>query len=113
MEFINKVQIRGIVGRTNVLTYSDKTFVRISVVTNYVHPDNTIETTWFNVLAVQDSQNPTKDKSFDLTSIKKGDIIEVYGRLRPMHYTTADGTEHNTYDIKANDIKLNDKLWQK
>lgn len=59
-----------------------------------------IETTWHNVTAWSG-----KDIA-DLDSLKKGDAVEVIGRLKNQRYTSADGTEHSSVEILAHTVSV-------
>ena len=43
------------------------------------------------------------DKGLEL---KKGDAVEVTGRVRMQRYTDADGIEQCRYDVVANDVRV-------
>lgn len=97
MEYINKIELQGVVGsvkayRAGLLTQ------HISLCTEIVHERVEggvwIETTWHNVLAYGSE-----------VEVKKGDRINVVGRLRTAKYTGADGTEKMHYEVFTSRIK--------
>lgn len=55
MEQLNRIEIRGIIGRVNVKDIGNTKFANISVATDYVYKSQDsgviIETTWHNVVA--------------------------------------------------------------
>lgn len=109
MEFLNKVILRGIVGRTHVTAIQNKTHISLSLVTERISTDASgnvlVETTWHNVTAFEGPGTP------NLTSIAKGDRLEVGGRLRVRRYTDADGIERTVTEIFANRIaKVDDNM---
>lgn len=100
MEFLNKVELRGIVGRANTMKVGDSTITRFSVATEYGYKDNggtpVIETQWHNVCA------------WNAPEVKKGDAVEVTGRIKVQKYTGADGIDHTVPEIYANTVKVID-----
>ena len=42
----------------------------------------------------------------DLDSLKKGDAVDVIGRLKNQRYTSADGTERSSVEILASSLKV-------
>lgn len=109
MEFLNKVQLRGVVGRAEISTYGDKRLCSFSLVTEYLnkHQDGTaeVEVTWFNC-RVWENSNDLPDADHMLESIEKGAKLELTGRFRARRYTTESGEERTSYDILVKDWKL-------
>lgn len=108
MEFLNKIELVGIVGMCAATDHDGVTSARFSMVTNYAYAsqDGTpavIETTWHNVVA---SQN---DRSIDLRSLKKGDAVHVRGRLRTVRYAAVNGTEKIIPEVYAYSVEAADK----
>lgn len=99
MEQLNKVQLRGYIGSIKVQTVGCSKVARFSVATNYAYKDAqgycVIETTWSNIVAWE-GQNITC-----LDSLKKGDAVDVIGRLKQQRYTGTDGIEHYVTEIIA------------
>ena len=93
MDFINKVEIKGVVGTVKHTFVGDYASVKFSVCTNYVYSknmDNTTESTWFNCLAVNIK---------NIEKLKKGRIAHVTGRLRQTGYISSDGVERTLCEI--------------
>ena len=106
MEFLNRIQLRGVVGKADITTFSSQSQVcNFSVVTEYSTVDregnSAIETTWFNVSAWHGREGVD-----DIYSIQKGVWVEVTGRLRNRKYTTQNGEERYTTEIVARKVKL-------
>lgn len=99
LQQLNRVQLRGYIGSIKVQTIGSSKVARFSVATNYAYKDAqgycVIETTWSNVVA----QNITC-----LDSLKKGDAVEVIGRLKNQRYTGTDGIEHYVTEIIAQTV---------
>lgn len=104
MEQLNKVQLRGYIGSIRVQTVGCSKVARFTVATNYAYRGQdgcaVIETTWHNVTAWEGNS------IHDLDSLKKGDAIDVIGRLKNQRYTSADGTERSSVEILASSLKV-------
>lgn len=102
MEQLNRIQLRGIVGSIRVSDISGKRVARITLATNHAYRSQdgcaVIETTWHNVVAWE-GQNITC-----LDSLKKGDAVDVIGRLKNQRYTGTDGIEHYITEITAQTV---------
>lgn len=103
MEFINKVEIKGLVGTAKTETVLDKKICKLSVATNYAYKScdgmAVIETTWWNVTAFEGG------KIKKLPEITKGDAVHVIGRMQKRRYTDAAGNEHTLSEVVASEIK--------
>jgi len=99
MEYINKIELRGRVGRSDVQVYGGNRLCRFSLVTEYGYRDRSrepvIDSTWFNV-SYWDSKG-----TVDFSQITQGAIVEVTGRVRTYRYTDSTGLEHSNWDIQA------------
>ena len=104
MEFLNSVEITGVVGKVNTQNVSDHKVANISVVTEESFRDANgcaiIETTWFNVVAWQ------TDKMPDLDTIERGSRVNVKGRLRLKRYVNADGEPRTMSEVVANTVRV-------
>ena len=101
MEFLNKVEIKGIVGNVVITDCTtDLKCASFSAVTeHYDKAHNTIEITWWNCLAWT-NQCP------NCTEIKKGDHIHVIGRLRTKRVIDAQGRDKPVMEIIAQNIEF-------
>lgn len=101
MEYINKVELVGIVGTITETEFLKGRITRLAVATNYGYnsSNNTpiIETTWHNVAY------------FGKTELKKGDSVRIIGRIRATRYTDSRGEENIAKDILANEIEKIDE----
>lgn len=104
MEYINKIELRGRVGRSDVQDFGSSRLCRFSLATDYGYrsKDGTpvIDTMWINV-SLWDSKG-----SMDFSEIQKGAIIHVWGRVRTYKYADADGQERSNWDVQARNFKL-------
>lgn len=103
MEFLNRIEIVGVVGRINRRNISDRMVANFSVVTEYSYKDKSgnavVETTWHNVVAWQNGTMP-------LDLIESGTHVCVQGRLRCRRYTGENGEPKVSYEVIAVDVNL-------
>ena len=106
MEFLNRIELKGIVGNCRLQSYDDSTMARISLATNETHTSKdgytVIETTWHNIIAWKG------DKTRCLDAIRKGSALHVKGRLRRNTFTRQDGTETQILEVIADSVELID-----
>ena len=104
MEFLNSVEIIGVVGRVNTQNISDHKVANFSVVTEECFRDASgcaiIETTWFNVVARQAETMP------DLDTIERGARVNVKGRLCFKRYINPDGEPRTMNEVVASSIRV-------
>ena len=104
MEFLNKLELKGVVGRADVNTYNGTAVCNLSVVTEYSCRDKdgnpAVETNWVNVSAWEGRGMP------DLYQIKKGCWVAVKGRLRQRRYTTQENEEKQTTEVIARSLEI-------
>lgn len=104
MEFLNRIVLRGVVGRTDTKSFNGNTVCNFSVVTDASVVDKdrnaTIESTWFNVSAWEGPNIK------DLHLLQKGLWVEVTGRVRIRKYTTQDNEERSSMDILARSVNI-------
>ena len=104
MEFLNKMEIRGITGSSSLQKVGDTRLCRFSVVTELAYKGNDgtniIESTWFNVSAFEG-----KDIS-NLEAITRGAIVHVIGRLKCNRYVDANGNDRVQYEIVARKVDV-------
>lgn len=104
IEFLNRVEIIGIVGATKRETIGDKTLLRLSVATNYayMHEEGmpVIETTWHNITFWENAETN------DMHEIRKGNIIHITGRIRNTRNTSPEGNDRPCTEIIASRIEI-------
>ena len=103
MEFLNRLQLRGVVGRADFNAFNGARVCNFSVVTDYSTRDregnSAIDTTWFNVSAWEG-----RDVIEDIYQIQKGVWVEVVGRIRVRRYTTQENEEKTALDVVARKV---------
>ena len=105
MEFLNKIELQGVVGRAEINSFNNSQVCNFSVVTEYSTIDrernSIIETAWFNVSAWSGRNNIQ-----ELYNVQRGSWVHVMGRSRVRKYTTQTGEERSAMDIIANKVEL-------
>jgi single-stranded DNA-binding protein len=98
MEYINRIELQGEIGAIRVQEVGDLYVANFSLVTEFVHKCNIVETCWHNIVAWETSM------LFDPSLLKKGDQVRVVGRLRTTKYTSASGEEKMFYEVVASSV---------
>lgn len=101
MEFLNKVELKGVVGRVTTTKVMDKSVTNFSLMTEQVNVNKdglqATEVTWFYCT------------TFNEIAINKGDHAHVLGRLRIRRYTAEGGAERVSFEVVASSITILDK----
>ena len=104
MEFINRIELAGVVGRIQRQTVSSQKMANFSLVTEYGFKDKSscsvIETTWHNVVAWKSEKIPSLD------GIERGSYVRVIGRLRARRYTDSSGESRTLYEVVASGVEV-------
>lgn len=103
MEFVNKIELRGIVGNSNVIPVGGTKVVRFSLVTEYAYKTKdgvaVIDTTWFSCSAWEKPGFPAFEK------IVKGTCVSLTGRVRVTKYEV-DGIERTSWEVLVNKLEI-------
>ena len=104
---INKIHLRGNVGNDpKVSIVGESKVVKFAIATNEVFKDRTgalkEETTWHSVVIWQGKDMPSID------FIKKGRLIDVFGKVRMNKYKNSAGEDKVFYDVLASNFQLVD-----
>ena len=106
MEFLNRIELIGIVGQVQCSPIKGCTVCRFQMVTEYAYKDkdgsNVIDCTWFSVVVLS-SDTIAPDT---LNGIHKGSAVHLYGRLRQFRYCTVEGVEQRGYVVFAHKVEL-------
>lgn len=105
MEFLNKIELKGVIGRAEFNTFNGNQVCNFSVVTEAAAMDregnSIVEPTWFNVSA----WNGVKGIQ-DLSQIQKGYWVHVIGRLRTRKYVSQDNVDRISLEIPARLVEI-------
>ena len=103
MEFLNRIELAGVVGTIRKQTFSGRNVANFSLVTEYCYKDKNdcvvVETTWHNVVAWQNGEMP-------LDLIERGTHVCVEGRLRCRRYTGDNGETKTFYEVIATSVNI-------
>ena len=106
MESLNKVELQGVIGNVHIMDVQNRKVANFSVGTTYLFKDKSgeplIECTWHNC-EIWDSKKVSAEV---LANLKRGDAVNVKGRISVQKWTTADGEEREQYVIKAQELTL-------
>ena len=104
MEFLNKIELRGICGNSSLQKVGDTRVCRFSVVTELAYKGNDgtniIESTWFSC---QIFEGPG---ICNLDAITRGAVVHVIGRLKCNRYIDANGNDRVQYEIVARKVDV-------
>ena len=104
MQFINKIEIQGIVGNSSIQKVADARLCRFSVVTELAYKGNDgtniIESTWFSCQVFEEPG------ICNLEAITRGAIVHVTGRLKCNRYVDANGNDRVQYEIVARKLEV-------
>lgn len=101
---LNRVELTGIVGSTRVQNVGEQNIVKITVATEYAYKVDgqpVIDTTWLHVTTIDDAEK-------NLSGIKKGQVVNVVGRIRVNWLTDSYGNDKYEYEIFAQKVKILD-----
>ena len=104
-KFVNRVELRGNVGFDPKITQLEDggVVMKLSLATNESYKNRKGEwqedTVWHTVIAWGGKGMP------DFSLIKKGSLLSVVGRIKPVQYQTKNGIEKQTYEIVAFNIR--------
>lgn len=97
MEFINKIHLRGIVGRIERHNYDGKEIINLAVVTNHTSMDSQgnilLQSDWFNVEVRQNEKTKVPEE------IQRGSIVELVGRVTTQKYIDSENNPRQTIKI--------------
>ena len=100
-QYINRVELQGIVGTSKVIFIGDKKAVRFSLATNYAYKDKE----GYPVIETWHACSAWAEKEDDLTKYRKGTPLYIEGRIRNIRYTDANGFERTTLEVVATKIE--------
>lgn len=103
MEMFNKIEVAGIVERTETRTIGMHSRTRFSLVAQGTYKNKEGESvfviTWFSCIAFGQT-------ALDARNVERGDSVRVAGRLKMRTYSAPDGEERQLPEIVANEITI-------
>lgn len=107
MEFLNRIELRGIIGSVYVKDFVNTRVANFSVATNHCYTAKegcqVVESTWHRVVAWEG--NGIRD----LHMVQRVMGVHVIGRIRMQRYTAADGSERTSCEILAKTVEIVEK----
>ena len=103
MEFLNRIEIQGIVGSVKIIPVGDTRVARFSVCTETTYKGTAgivIDCCWFQVSAWE------SEKITCLGQIEKGKAVRVSGRVRVQRYADNEGIERQCWEVMAREVEL-------
>lgn len=103
MEFLNKIEVRGVVGDAHFRVIGSTRSVRFSLLTEEVYKSNdgipVVESTWFNCTAFEG------ETIKDTAIVVKGAWLHITGRLKVTRYTDASSRNISIYEVVCKTIE--------
>ena len=103
MEFLNRIEIQGIVDSVKITPVGDTRVARFSVCTETTYKGTAgivIDCCWFQVSAWE------SEKITCLDQIEKGKAVRVSGRVRVQRYTDNEGIERQCWEVMAREVEI-------
>ena len=104
MEYLNKAEIIGVVGQVHITKVADSETAQFSVLTEDVYRSKdgctVVNCTWFSIRVWKGPG------IVDLQRIEKGAKVHVIGRLRSQRYIDSNGSDRQTWEIVASELKI-------
>ena len=104
MEFLNRIEIQGIIGTVTISQVGDTRLARFSVCTETAYRGQDgcccIDCTWFSVSAFESANIRCLDQ------LAKGTAVKVLGRVRVQRYTDGNGAERQCWEITAQKLEI-------
>jgi len=101
-DFINRVELQGIVGSERSYQVGTSTMHRFSIAVNRVYRTNedvaVVETTWVCCLAEESRMS-------DPDAVSKGNMVHLVGRLRQQRFTTETGEDRYSYEVLVEQLE--------
>lgn len=97
MDFLNKIEINGVVGMVHRMKIADADILKFSVVTETPPVKDkdgnmAVEVFWCNCVAYDVHEHS------DQWNISKGDFVKIEGRLRTVRYTDMSGNVNHSVE---------------
>ena len=106
MEFLNRIEVKGVVGSSRTTTVANIQTVNFSLATEYCYTDKSgmgvVETTWFTVRGFKGEG--ISQETID--NLNRGRNVLVIGRIRQHRYVDGNGSEQIRDEIIAQEITI-------
>ena len=106
MEYLNRIEVKGVVGSSRTTTLDNIQTVNFSLATEYCYTDKAgmgvVETTWFTVRGFKGEG--ISQETID--NLNRGGNVLVIGRIRQQRYVDGNGSEQVRSEIIAQEIRI-------
>jgi len=107
MEFLNKIELVGLVHQVKPITLETVEMVKFTMATNYAYRNKqglpVVETTWHTILVQDTEKLPASNK------LEKNAVVKVAGRIHTSTYTDQYGCSRFNTEIIASALEVLDK----
>ena len=106
MEFLNRIELQGIVGMVKITPVGDTRVARFSVCTETTYKGTegiVIDCTWFQITAWEG------EKITCLDQIEKGKVAHLQGRVRMQRYTDCNGIERQIWEVVCQTLEISER----
>lgn len=103
MEYLNKIEIKGLINEIKITQVCNTCVVRLSVEVRDYYSNNggsIAKTTFIPVVAWESDNCP------NLSKLQKGDNIHVQGRLEVESFLDQNGNTKTYFQTRANKLKM-------
>lgn len=104
MEFINKIELQGLVGNATTSIIQANNLTRFSLLVEETYKSTSgpivIQSNWFNCTVWQDK------KIKDFNKIKKGAIVHLKGRVKMQTYSDSSGASRHVWEIVCEELEV-------
>lgn len=104
MEQINKIELCGVVGRSDITPIQNTKVAHFSLATEYAYKGRDggaiIDITWFSCTAFEGP------KIAPLEKIQKGSKVHLIGRVRMQRYTDNTGCDRTNWEVICNSLDI-------
>ena len=107
MEYLNKIELNGVVGNFKITPINETKAARFSLLTQHTYKAKdgccVVDCTWFSVTAFE------SERIKNLDQLEKGKVAHVIGRVRNQNYIDAEGKERQIWEVVADQLQISDR----
>jgi len=103
MEFLNRIELCGIIGNASINSISDKKIARFSLLTETAFKNSeaaVVDCTWFNCTAWEGEKIKNLDK------VEKGKWARITGRVRTSRFTDSNGVDRVIWEVLCHTLEV-------
>ena len=103
MDFLNRIDLQGIIGMVKITPVGDTRVARFSVCTETTYKGTegiVIDCCWFQISAWPSETITCLDQ------LEKGKAVKVSGRVRVQRYTDSEGCDRQCWEVMAREVEI-------